>query len=92
MNRKIKVSSIISMLFCLVFSVSTVAAGTTQYQYDDLHRLTRVERSDGTVTVYEFEYTGNGLSEASLFWHGIFMPTKYPGFNNRPWMIQAMSN
>ena len=60
MNRKIEVLSIISILFCLAFSVpSTVAAGTTQYQYDDLHRLTRVERSDGTVTVYEYDDLGN---------------------------------
>ena len=69
MNRIIKVSSIISILFCLAFSVSTVAADTTHYQYDDLHRLTRVERSDGSVTVYNYDdfdeidafYTGNVL-------------------------------
>ena len=67
MNRKIKVSSIISILFCLAFSVSTVAAGTTQYQYDDLYRLTRVERSDGMVTAYEYDAAGTSLSEASLF-------------------------
>ena len=58
MNRKFKASAIISILFCLAFSVS-VLAGTVQYQYDDLHRLTRVERSDGMVTVYEYDDLGN---------------------------------
>ena len=64
MTRRIKMSSIISILFCLLLFLSTAAAETTQYRYDDLHRLTRVERPDGTVTVYEYDDFGNRTSKA----------------------------
>ena len=48
------------LLFVLaLFFASSSIAGTTNYEYDDLHRLTRVERSDGMVTVYEYDDMGN---------------------------------
>lgn len=34
-------------------------ASTLSYQYDDLHRLTRVERSDGTIIAYQYDELGN---------------------------------
>ncbi len=53
------------LLTVIVFILlsSTISFGATiTYQYDDLHRLTRVERSDGTVTVYTYDELGNRTS------------------------------
>ncbi|MFA5902496.1 MAG: PKD domain-containing protein [Desulfobacula sp.] len=33
------------------------------YQYDDLHRLTRVERSNGAITIYNYDELGNRTSK-----------------------------
>ncbi len=50
------------MLFLLL--TSTAHSDTYYYQYDDLHRLARVEQSDGSVTVYEYDDLGNRTSMA----------------------------
>ena len=59
MYRTIKMLYAITIFLSLLLSFSIVAASITTYQYDDLHRLTRVERSDGSVTVYEYDDLGN---------------------------------
>jgi PKD repeat protein len=49
-------------LFVVAFILmsSFIAFGTTiNYQYDDLHRLKQIERSDGTITVYYYDEVGN---------------------------------
>ncbi len=47
--------------FILTTFINSIAS-TTAYQYDDLHRLTRVERSDGSVTTYQYDELGNRTS------------------------------
>ncbi len=46
----------------LFFLTSSAAAPAAEYAYDDLHRLIRVEREDGSVTVYEYDDLGNRTS------------------------------
>ena len=48
----------LNILFFILLLIATNVAAT-EYYYDDLHRLTRVERDDGTVTVYEYDSFGN---------------------------------
>jgi len=50
-----------ALVFCQLFNINAYGAAT-QYSYDDLHRLTRVERDDGSVTVYEYDDLGNRTS------------------------------
>jgi len=51
------------IVFFLLFPSERYAFGLTMnYQYDDLYRLTRVERSDGWVTEYQYDALGNRLS------------------------------
>ncbi len=38
-------------------------AGTIQYTYDDLNRLTRVEYENGTTIEYSYDEVGNRLSK-----------------------------
>ncbi len=53
--HKLKIIFVIPVLVGhLLVSFSTFAE-VTQYQYDDLHRLTRVERSDGSITTYQYD-------------------------------------
>ena len=60
MNKKIKSFSTIVTLLCLIFSLPAFAE-TVKYEYDGLHRLTRVER-DQTITIYEYDDLGNRTS------------------------------
>lgn len=50
---------ILRIVAVLLLMVSISNGSTITYQYDNLHRLTRVEGSDGTVTVYEYDELGN---------------------------------
>ncbi len=49
------------ILFFLLLANQPLSA-TTDYYYDALHRLTQVERADGTVTTYEYDDLGNRIS------------------------------
>jgi YD repeat-containing protein len=60
MNKKIKSFSTIVILLCLIFSLPAFAE-TVKYEYNGLHRLTRVER-DKTITIYEYDDLGNRTS------------------------------
>ena len=60
MNKKINSFLTIVILLCLIFSLPAFAE-TVKYEYDDLHRLTRVER-DTTITIYEYDDLGNRTS------------------------------
>ena len=62
MYGKIKIAPLFITLLLLLLPVSALA-GTTTYQYDDLHRLTRVDRPDGTSTVYNYDDFGNRTSK-----------------------------
>jgi len=53
------VKSVIVFLISYFMVAAVSLAGNSINTYDDLHRLTRVERSDGTVTVYEYDDLGN---------------------------------
>jgi len=61
MRIKTKASLVLTVLLCFLFSGTAVAA-TVQYTYDSLNRLTRVERTDGSVVVYEYDDLGNRTS------------------------------
>ncbi|RJP43619.1 MAG: PKD domain-containing protein [Desulfobacteraceae bacterium] len=54
---------LISITLIIFYSSNIVYSATTSYQYDSLHRLTRVERADGTVTTYEYDDLGNRTSK-----------------------------
>ena len=58
MSRKTKTSLVITALLTLLLS-GTATAATTQYTYDNLNRLIRVERSGGATTLYEYDVLGN---------------------------------
>jgi len=60
MNKKINSFSTIVILLCLIFSFPAFAE-TVKYEYDGLHRLTRVER-DKTLTIYNYDDLGNRTS------------------------------
>lgn len=53
----------ITALTFLVLGINSTYAATKLYKYDSLHRLTRVERSDGTVTTYDYDDLGNRTSK-----------------------------
>ncbi len=59
---KTKIAPLLITLFCILLPVSAFA-GITNYHYDDLHRLTRVERSDGTIITYKYDNLGNRISK-----------------------------
>ena len=63
MCRKIMIAPLFSVLFLAMMSISAFAE-TTSYLYDDLHRLTRVERSNGTVITYAYDDLGNRTSKS----------------------------
>jgi len=57
----------VCLLILVVFSFSQPSGNpafglTVNYRYDDLSRLTRVERSDGWVTEYQYDVVGNRTS------------------------------
>ena len=60
MNKKINSFLTIVILLCLIFSLPAFAE-TVKYEYDGLHRLTRVER-DKTITIYQYDDLGNKTS------------------------------
>lgn len=47
------------LLACTLLQVQYASANGVYYTYDDLNRLIRVERDDGTVIEYEYDATGN---------------------------------
>lgn len=60
---------IISHLACLLLScllTIPALAGTTSLNYDDLHRLTKVSRTDGSVTTYNYDELGNRTSVTTV--------------------------
>ena len=63
MAAKLEKISLLTILLLVLISTSTWAS--TTYQYDDLHRLTRVERADGSVTVYQYDDFGNRTSKVT---------------------------
>ena len=52
---------IMVITFALLFLTDAVA-DKIFYEFDSLHRLTRVERSDGSSTIYEYDDLGNRTS------------------------------
>ena len=52
----------VAALGCLVLATGLAAAATTQYTYDDLDRLVKVEYANGTVVDYTYDDAGNILS------------------------------
>jgi len=62
MQITIKPFLLLTALFCLLFPV-VAQAGTTAYQYDDLHRLKQVQRPDGAVITYTYDDLGNRTSK-----------------------------
>jgi len=63
MTAKLGKISLLTIILLVLMSTSIWAA--TTYQYDDLHRLTRVEYSDGSVTVYNYDDLGNRTSKVT---------------------------
>jgi YD repeat-containing protein len=63
MPSKIRHGFLISLVFIslVVVSVSTSYADTTNYVYDELNRLIRVEYGDGRVYEYIYDRAGNRL-------------------------------
>lgn len=50
-------------VFIIILMHPFVSFGDTiSYQYDDLHRLKQVDRSDGSVTIYNYDELGNRTS------------------------------
>jgi len=61
--KRIRMCLSILVIFSLLLPLGNPAFGLmVNYQYDDLYRLTRVERSDGSVTEYQYDAVGNRLS------------------------------
>ncbi|MBV5327357.1 MAG: RHS repeat protein [Chlorobium sp.] len=60
MQPTLKPILLLIVILCLVSSTAA-RAGTTSYQYDELHRLKQVERPDGTVITYDYDSLGNRL-------------------------------
>ena len=58
-DKKSKLVGVFCLLAVVFFSCGISWADTVSYQYDDLYRLTRVERSDGTVIAYQYDEAGN---------------------------------
>ena len=50
---------LITFALISIFISTPIFAETVLYHYDDLHRLTRVDRDDGTIIVYEHDDLGN---------------------------------
>lgn len=52
------------ILLLIIFLLpSSLISATLSYQYDNINRLTRVERSDGAVITYGYDNLGNRLSK-----------------------------
>jgi len=69
MNKKINSFLTIVILLCLIFSFPAFAE-TVMYDYDGLHRLTRVER-DRTITIYNYDDLGNRTSMVVTLKHEV---------------------
>lgn len=54
--------SILTGLFCLLLA-TPVLAGTAQYTYDKLNRLTQVQYDDGATIQYTYDAAGNRLTQ-----------------------------
>jgi YD repeat-containing protein len=52
-----------------------IFAGTTSYQYDDLNRLTRIERANGAIILYNYDELGNRISK--LVTHGTILTAHF---------------
>ena len=55
---------IICLVVLILFSEATMAFATT-YNYDNLHRLTRVVYGNGTVITYTYDEVGNRTQRVS---------------------------
>lgn len=62
MKNRIKLSFVVSIVFCLFLSIPARAT-TVQNTYDDLNRLIRVEYDDGSRIEYTYDAAGNRLSK-----------------------------
>lgn len=52
----------LGIAFCIVLATSAVeASAETEYEYDDLNRLTEERHDDGTVIYYSYDANGNLL-------------------------------
>jgi YD repeat-containing protein len=51
--------TLLGSLVLVFMAVTAFAAVTTNYEYDDLYRLTRAARSDGTIIDYSYDDSGN---------------------------------
>jgi YD repeat-containing protein len=57
-----RISTFVTIIFILLVTVAAFSL-TVSYQYDNLDRLTRVERSDGSITTYTYDVVGNRISK-----------------------------
>ena len=58
-----KVVDIFLTSFLFILAVTVSHAGVYNYEYDNLHRLTRVEHSNGTIVVFNYDNVGNRTSK-----------------------------
>jgi YD repeat-containing protein len=57
---------IIMVITIILLLLETTAFGLTiKYRFDAFSRLTRVERSDGSITTYTYDAVGNRISKIS---------------------------
>ncbi len=57
--------SLLLSALILIYASASFGAMTVNYTYDNLHRLTRVDRSDGSYTQYTYDEVGNRLSKVT---------------------------
>ncbi|MHB8834492.1 MAG: tandem-95 repeat protein [Candidatus Methylomirabilia bacterium] len=66
-RKRTRLKIVLNLLALISLFVSSAAFGsiTATYTYDNLHRLTRVDRSDGSYVYYAYDENGNRTSKLS---------------------------
>lgn len=62
MSSKMKIAPLFIAIIVMLLS-TTSHASIVRYQYDILHRLSKVTRGDGSITVYGYDNLGNRTSK-----------------------------